>query len=155
MTDFEYRAMYGSPEEEARTAETVVDYITYKRSFLLQQPGSLLDLFCGNGLFLQKFRSLKPSWKLYGVDSNSYILDEARRNAPDCNFTLAHGPPLPYGDHSFEIVFAKKIMDYADSREEKAEDSVRSRIFPVTFRFEELIKEVYKVLKPGGLYWPF
>ena len=94
----------------------------------------LVDLGCGNGDFLKSLKKRNPNLNLYGVDSNDLKFDT--KNCKDIKFY-----------HEDILNFLKK--------EEKARYDVVTLFHVVehlpTDYLLQVIVEVYKVLKTGGL----
>ena len=153
MVDFEYRALYGTPEEEAASAELVVSCILSVQPNTGEEPRSFLDLFCGNGFFLQRINTLMPQWDVYGIDIDQNILTQAAHNFPQAMLTHACCPPITYPDNFFDLVFTKKIMDYADIR--YLHQPARQQVFGNSFHLGGLVTEISRILKPGGMYYVF
>lgn len=153
MVDFEYRALYGTAQEEAASAELVVSCIVNAQPNAEKEPKSFLDLFCGNGLFLQAISVLMPRWDLHAIDREQNILAEVGRNCPQARFTNACCPPITYPDNFFDLVFTKKIIDYADIRYHS--QPVRQQVFGDSFHLESLVREISRILRPGGMYFVF
>ena len=153
MVDFECRALYGSPEEEAASAELVVSCIVRAQPNVVTEPKLFLDLFCGNGLFLQRINTLMPQWDLHAIDRDQNILAQVTRNCPQAKLTHACCPPIAYPDNFFDLVCTKKIMDYADIR--YLRQPARQQVFGDSFHLEGLVTEISRILKPGGMYYVF
>ena len=88
----------------------------------------ILDLGCGRGEFLRGF--IRCGLNGHGVDQ-SKMAKSICHEAEILQSDLAN-EPLPYGDNSFDFVFSKSVLD-------------------LFYYPEELIQEIYRVLKPGGL----
>ena len=58
-----------------------------------QNSGPLvLDLGCGNGVFLAGLAALRPDWNVLGIEKKDYRVRQARRRAGDLNNArIAHG----------------------------------------------------------------
>jgi ubiquinone/menaquinone biosynthesis C-methylase UbiE len=94
----------------------------------------LLEVGCGIGTDLVRFA--KGGARVTGVDLAQTAIDLARKNfelngvAPE-ELRVANGEALPYGDGSFDVVYAHGVIQYTAD--------------PAT-----LIRECHRVLKPGG-----
>ncbi len=91
----------------------------------------VLDIGCGNGAFLAK---LAPGLReAVGVDISAKMLEQARKkNAPNKHLSFAqlNGPDLPFPDASFDRVISVLAYRYLD--------------------WDPIMKEIQRVLKPGG-----
>ncbi len=97
-------------------------------AYKLPKGCKLLDLGCGRGDFLRGF--IRCGLDGYGVDLST----SAESVCPEAEILQSdlEGEPLPYPDHSFDVVFSKSVLEHF--------------YFP-----EKLVQEIYRVLKPGGL----
>jgi SAM-dependent methyltransferase len=92
----------------------------------------VLDLGCGTGRSLDLFRSRQPQIEWHGVDiRSSPEVNERRRT--DGSFTTFDGLRLPFREGAFDVVYSHQVFEH-----------VRHP--------EDLLREVYRVLKPGGLF---
>lgn len=91
----------------------------------------VLDIGCGNGAFLSK---LAPGIReAVGVDISEKMLEQARirnKSNPHLSFQQIHGPQLPFPDNSFDRVISVLSFRYLD--------------------WDPIVKEILRVLKPGG-----
>jgi SAM-dependent methyltransferase len=93
------------------------------------QPGTkVLDIGCGRGEFLRGF--MRCGAKGYGVDRSR----AAETLCPEAELRIAdlENDLLPFEDDFFDVVFSKSVIEHF--------------YYP-----EKLVKEIYRVLKPGGL----
>src|SRR4051812_24713892 len=73
----------------------------------------LLDVGCGNGLFLDRIRHRLPDAELTGVDYSKYQVDRpAHPLLRLMQADLAKGIPLP--DRSFDVVYAAEIIEHVE-----------------------------------------
>ena len=91
----------------------------------------VLDIGCGNGAFLAK---LAPRLReAVGVDISEKMLEQARkrnRQHSHLSFQQIQGPSLPFPDNSFDRVISVLSFRYLD--------------------WDPIVKEILRVLKPGG-----
>ena len=94
----------------------------------------LLEIGCGIGTDLVRFA--RGGARVTGVDLAQQAIDLARRNVElhgvaDATLEVADGEALPFGDASFDAVYAHGVVQYTA-------DPAR------------LISEAHRVLRPGG-----
>lgn len=88
---------------------------------------NILDLGCGRGEFLRGF--VRCGLEGYGVDMSL----AAEQICPDCEIKKSdlEKDPLPYESDTFDYIYSKSVIEHF--------------YYP-----ENLVKEIYRVLKPGG-----
>ncbi len=94
----------------------------------------ILDCACGRGFYLNYYRHIS-SVKLIGLELEGDIIRKAQGNIghlPDILLTQANIYHLPFADSSFDGVILSEILEHVDN-------DVAG------------LKEVYRVLKPGGV----
>ena len=94
----------------------------------------LLEVGCGIGTDLVRFA--KGGARVTGVDLAQTAIDLARKNFELNGVTadelrVANGEALPYADASFDVVYGHGVIQY-------------------TANAPQLIREMHRVLKPGG-----
>lgn len=97
------------------------------------QDGSvILDVGCGAGWLLSRARIRWPTAKLIGADPAEKALEAARDVVPDATFVLAPAGFLPFPDGSIDAVVSTLSFHHWSNQEED-------------------LREVGRVLRPGGL----
>ncbi len=92
----------------------------------------VLDIGSGVGLV---DRFLKSEIKqLYGVDVEEGVVQKAKVNNPEVNYQMYDGEKLPFDDNTFDLCFAINVMHHVPPG-----------------MWENFSKEMYRVLKPGGI----
>ncbi len=98
----------------------------------------LLDIGCGTGTFLIMLQHAFPDAQLDGVDGDPQIPETARGKAGALGlnivFSEAMSYSMPYPDASFDAVTTTLMLHHLDREAKKA-----------------TAREMYRVLKPGGL----
>ncbi len=93
-----------------------------------------LDCACGRGFYLNYYRTVSKV-KLVGLELEEEIIRKAQANVghlPDITLTRGNIYQLPFPDATFDGVILSEILEHI-------EDDVRG------------LKEVWRVLKPGGV----
>lgn len=90
----------------------------------------VLDLGCGPGEYTSKMA--KYAKKVFGVDSAERMIEYAKKNYPEINFIKSNAESTPIEDKSVDVVFSFGLFEYVESK-------------------EKLMKEISRVLKPGGI----
>lgn len=96
--------------------------------------GTALDVGCGSG------RHLKMLWEkgliARGVDGSATARDVAvALGLPRSSIDVKRFPPLDYTSNMFELVLAVNVLEHN-----------------IQFDREELLREIYRVMKPGGCF---
>ena len=97
----------------------------------------LLDVACGTGRTLHQLSRAHPTMRLYGVDlSPAYIRIARKRLADVAELALAveNGEALPFADATFDVVTSVYLFH------ELPRNARRN-----------VVREMFRVLKPGGL----
>lgn len=138
---------YWSPETEDEAMRLIIEpYMSWEKfeesgrqgaeqikQLLPDRESAILDFGCGIGRILKYLTDYR---QLYGVDVSSRMLAMARERIPADNLDLIHitGCTLPLEDESVDLVYSFWVLQHID-REDVA----------------KLVKEFYRILKPGGL----
>lgn len=108
-----------------RRAQTLLDYLD------LHNGDRVLDCGCGMGAYLMMMSRLRQL-DLHGVDGDQLRLRQARREHASAALAEVDIHRLPYPDAAFDKVLMSEVLEHlADDR--------------------AAIREVYRVLKPGGI----
>lgn len=121
-----------------------IDYVLQKAENF-RTIGSVLDFGCGNGRYLKYIHEVRPDLKLKGVDTSLKALRHCRYleevgALPPETFIQADMRLTPLPNSSFDLIIA------------------RGSLFCFPFHqaggspLESVFKEVYRLLKPGGVF---
>jgi ubiquinone/menaquinone biosynthesis C-methylase UbiE len=94
----------------------------------------ILDCACGRGFYLNMFRYVSQC-KLVGLELDWPVIEKAKKNVghlPNLLLTNANIYRLPYPDNTFDGIILSEILEHIDHDVDG-------------------LKEVYRVLKPGGV----
>lgn len=83
-------------------AQPSINYRWIAEQLDIKEGSHLLDVACGEGLFLPWVIQHKA--RAFGVDFSTAAIDAAKRQVPQGIFTIADGDRLPYASNSFEYV---------------------------------------------------
>jgi demethylmenaquinone methyltransferase/2-methoxy-6-polyprenyl-1,4-benzoquinol methylase len=103
------------------------------QNLTIRHETKILDLCCGSG---QATRFLvEYSQNVTGLDASPLSLGRAKRNVPLANYVEGLAQEIPLPDNQFDIVHTSVALH---------------EMTPTVLR--QIIKEVYRVLKPGGIF---
>ena len=103
-----------------------------------QEDEKILDIGCGVGTFA--FHSSKVGAVVYGVDYSFESVKMAkdlvdRYNTPTkAKFVVADATKIPFSDYNFDKIITADFIEHISCDEK-----------------EQLLKEIYSLLKPGGI----
>lgn len=78
------------------------------RDFVPLEGRRILDVGCGLGMYVEKFRQFSPH--VYGVDIDSEKVQKAQTRLP--NISLAPAEELPFKDRSFDVTFLHEVIEH-------------------------------------------
>ena len=93
----------------------------------------VLDSGCANGRLFDIFKPKEVNY--YGVDISEKLIEIAKKNYPEAKFQIANALNLPFSENFFDKVYSISILH-----------NIPSKDFQLQY-----LKEVKKILKPGGL----
>jgi SAM-dependent methyltransferase len=99
-----------------------------------QDDDLILDMPCGRGFYLNMFRYVS-NCKLIGAELDGEVIQKARQNVghlPNLMLNQSNIYALPYADNTFDAAILSEVLEHID-------DDVAG------------LKEIYRVLKPGGV----
>jgi 2-polyprenyl-3-methyl-5-hydroxy-6-metoxy-1,4-benzoquinol methylase len=101
--------------------------LTQIRQYVTLENRSILDIGCGLGMYVDKFRRFSDD--VHGVDVDPEKIVQASQWLP--NLQVAPAEHLPYEDSRFDVILLNEVIEHVD-------DDLLT------------IREAYRCLKPGG-----
>jgi ubiquinone/menaquinone biosynthesis C-methylase UbiE len=102
-------------------------------AFIEKDDGNVLDLCCDKGMTTQYLLDRFNADAIVGLTTDRNNLEFCNRNASRVKFLVLKGSTLPFPKDSFDYVLCAKGLEFFKS-------------------FEKIIKEVYRILRPGGRF---
>lgn len=99
----------------------------------IYSENQVLDLCCGSGQSTQFL--VKSSQNVTGLDASPFSLRRAQQNVPEAAYVEAFAENMPFKDNLFDLVHTSVALH------EMQPEQLR-----------KIINEVYRVLKPGGVF---
>ncbi|MBN2139053.1 MAG: class I SAM-dependent methyltransferase [Sedimentisphaerales bacterium] len=101
--------------------------------------GQVLDVGCGTGIFASLLTETSKNIGVFGIDTGRRMIRisqrRARKNGHTISYTVGSATELPYAEGQFDVVFSCMVFHLLDPPEQ-----------------ESALKEICRVLKPGGKY---
>lgn len=94
--------------------------------------GKVLEVGCGGGGMIKAIGYYRHDLELTGLDISKFAIKEAKKNSKKVRFVVGDIYKLPFKDKTFDAVVAFDIVEHLENP-------------------EKAIKEIYRVLKPGGV----
>ncbi len=100
---------------------------------------NFLDFGCGDGNSAIHFYNYFPNSTYNGIDISSESINVAKSLATNnTNFQTFDGMNIPFEDNTFDVIFTACVFHHIDFK-----------------LHQNLFKEIYRVLKPGGKFYIF
>jgi SAM-dependent methyltransferase len=80
----------------------------------LADPGSLLDVGCGEGVLVERWARGLPGRRVVGVDleEDSIQAGWAQRQAPNLEYRVVRAENLPFADDEFALASAIEVLEH-------------------------------------------
>ena len=100
-------------------------------------PKTILDIGCGGGIMTEQLRTHFPDASIVGIDISAHSIECAQNHATENNYVIDYRVGSAYetrlGDESCDMVVMLDILEHLDD-------------------LPRAIKEVSRILKPGGIF---
>jgi ubiquinone/menaquinone biosynthesis C-methylase UbiE len=100
-------------------------------AFIPEKKGNILDVGCGLGATTKYLLNFYSPDNVLGINISSRQLEQAKINAPNCQFMLMDAVAMDFEDHTFDTIICVEAAFYFDTR-------------------EQFLREAKRILKPGG-----
>ena len=115
MTEKKHERRFHGDAKDLRSAERMA-LLEVDRVVTLSLEGlvtpSVLDVGTGTGIFAEAFAA--RGFAVAGIDTNSGLLQTARRLVPMAEFKQAAAEAIPYGAGAFDVVFLGHVLHETD-----------------------------------------
>ncbi|MFC1633126.1 class I SAM-dependent methyltransferase [Patescibacteria group bacterium] len=81
-------------------------------SKLIPKNSKILDVGCGTGSILKLLKGRRKDLRLFGLDSSSFMVSEARQR--NITIKLGDAKKIPYADSSFDVVLSSSLLHHID-----------------------------------------
>ncbi|PIQ88142.1 MAG: hypothetical protein COV73_00430 [Candidatus Omnitrophica bacterium CG11_big_fil_rev_8_21_14_0_20_43_6] len=96
----DYNKIYSGPGIRTNSAY----YTWLVRLFNFKKQGRLLDVSCGEGIFLREVRKYSKLLNIFGLDISDKAISIARKKSLSPNLVVADGQGIPFKDKSFDYI---------------------------------------------------
>ena len=112
-----------------------VNVLKFLKKISFNKPFSFLDVGCGNGWVIRYIANISTCKKAIGIDKSKKMIIQANKKIKNNKESFLY-TDIEEWRHTekFDFIFAMESIYYADS-------------------IEEVIKKIYKLLKPGGQFF--
>jgi ubiquinone/menaquinone biosynthesis C-methylase UbiE len=105
----------------------------------LNQGDQVLDFGCGTGVFSRIIKIKEPDAFVFGIDPDSKALEIAKKKTLQQNlkidYLIGGAQKIPFSDNKFDLVTSTLVFHHLPTELKK-----------------EALKEIKRVLKPGGVF---
>ena len=118
-------------------------------------PGSVLDVGCGEGVLVHRWALERPQTRIVGIDLEEPSIQAgwAEREAPNLSYRVMPAENLPFADGEFELASAIEVLEHVPDPAHTLAEMARcaSRHLLVSVPREPL----WRMLNMArGAYWP-
>lgn len=134
---FDYETkVWGGEKLRMRPIHFRASRLYYALQEIPNKKAKLLDVGCGVGDFPDAFSVYLPKMEIHAIDISKRAIDLAKKRNQKVHFKVANAEKLPYKDDTFDVVTCFDLIEHVEHP-------------------ERVIQEIYRVLKPGGVFHTF
>ncbi len=91
------------------------------------EPGSLLDVGCGEGVLVQRWAQSLPSSRVVGIDLEEESIQAgwSERQAPNLEYRTMPAENLPFVDDEFDLATAIEVLEHVPDPEHTLDEMAR------------------------------
>ena len=93
----------------------------------LADPGSLLDVGCGEGVLVERWARRLEGRRVVGIDLEEESIQAgwAQRRAPNLEYRVMHAENLPFGANEFALASAIEVLEHVPDPEHTLAEMAR------------------------------
>lgn len=95
------------------------------RLFNFKLNSKVLDVSCGEGIFLREIRKYSKLLKTFGLDISDRAISIAKRKSLDANLVVADGQRIPFKDKSFDYITCLGSLEHYIDQELGVKEMLR------------------------------
>lgn len=100
----------------------------------IPEIGTILDLSCLDGSFLNRLHGIAPNLKLFGIDISNDDIQKAKSNFANISFKIGSVDRLDFEDNTFDTIFSTMSLHHYEKP-------------------NEFFTEANRILKLGGILY--
>ena len=117
--------------------EASEEIIRKTKDYLHGQPLNILDWGCGVSCIAPGIATLSGSAHVFACDINARMIHFNERNYKGVSYsTISYLPPTGYSNNFFDLIYSLSVFTHIEEPVQK-----------------EWIKEISRILKPGGIFF--
>jgi 2-polyprenyl-3-methyl-5-hydroxy-6-metoxy-1,4-benzoquinol methylase len=91
------------------------------------EPGSLLDVGCGEGVLVQRWAQSLPSSRVVGIDLEEESIQAgwSQRQAPNLEYRTMPAENLPFAEDEFDLATAIEVLEHVPDPEHTLAEMAR------------------------------